>query len=148
MGQSVEATGGTARSRGPADCLFCKLEDSSLNEILIASVNFVVRWDNFPVSKGHVEVVPRRHVESFFDLTATEIAEAYELMRDARKMIDDDFSPAAYTIGVNDGAAAGRTIDHLHIHLIPRYEGDVEDPRGGIRQILPGAHPDAWSPKS
>ncbi len=147
MGKLVEGEGAGVRSDGPADCLFCKLDDSSLNDILIESFSFVVRRDNFPVSKGHVEVVPRRHVESFFDLTATEIAEAYELMQDARKKIDDEFSPAAYTIGVNDGTAAGRTIDHLHIHLIPRYEGDVEDPRGGIRQILPGAHPDKWALK-
>jgi diadenosine tetraphosphate (Ap4A) HIT family hydrolase len=148
MGQSAEASGTETQLHGQNDCLFCKLHDKSLNDILIGSENFVVRWDNFPSSKGHVEVVPRRHVESFFDLTATEVAEAYELMQEARKKIDDDFSPAAYTIGVNDGTAAGRTVDHLHIHLIPRYEGDVPDPRGGIRRILPGPHPDEWAPKS
>lgn len=145
MGQSAEAKDTRTRSRDQADCLFCKLDDSSLNEIVIESVNFVVRRDNYPSSKGHVEVVPRRHVESLFELTATEMAEAFELMQEARKKIDDEFSPAAYTIGVNDGTAAGRTVDHLHIHLIPRYEGDVEDPRGGIRQILPGPHPDEWA---
>lgn len=148
MGLSAEAKGAGPKPDVHADCLFCKLDDSSLHEILVQSHNFVVRWDNFALSKGHVELVPRRHVESFFDMTATEMAEAYELMQEAKKKIDDQFSPAAYTIGVNDGTAAGRTVDHLHIHLIPRYEGDVEDPRGGIRQILPGAHPDEWAPRS
>ncbi|SDO95898.1 Diadenosine tetraphosphate (Ap4A) hydrolase [Lentzea jiangxiensis] len=149
MRQSVEANRDQGRPRAQADCLFCNLDDSSLNDIMTYSENFVVRRDNFPSSRGHVEVVPRRHVESFFDLTAAEVAEAFELMQEARKKIDDAFGPAAYTIGVNDGTAAGRTIDHLHIHLIPRYEGDVEDPRGGIRQILPGVHhPDDWAPRS
>lgn len=145
MGQPVVTNKTGSRQ---ADCLFCKLHDNSLHDILIESLHFVVRRDNFPLSKGHVEVVPRRHVESFFDLTAAEIAEAYELMQEARKKIDDEYTPDAYTIGVNDGTAAGRTVDHLHIHLIPRYEGDVEDPRGGIRQILSGPHPDEWAPKA
>ncbi|SEP76289.1 Diadenosine tetraphosphate (Ap4A) hydrolase [Lentzea albida] len=148
MGPSAEVEVAGTLSGVQADCLFCKLHDSSLHEILVESDNFVVRWDNYPLSKGHVELVPRRHIESFFDMTAVEIVEAYTLMTQAREEIDDQFGPAAYTIGVNDGTAAGRTVDHLHIHLIPRYEGDVDDPRGGIRQILPGPHPDEWAPRS
>lgn len=125
-------------------CLFCQIHDPEVNEILIEGDEIYVRWDNFPAAKGHVEVVPKRHVESYFDLTPSEHAEAYALIKQARQRLEEEFHPAAYTIGVNDGRVAGRTIDHLHIHLIPRYHGDVVDPRGGIRHVLPGTNPDDW----
>ena len=126
-------------------CLFCQIHDPDLNELVIKGDEIYVRWDNYPLAKGHVEIVPKRHVESYFDLTKSEHAEVYDLIKQARQRIEEQFQPAGYTIGVNEGRAAGRTIDHLHIHLIPRYEGDVADPRGGIRQILPGIDPDEWA---
>lgn len=125
-------------------CLFCQAEDPSLNRILCQNDLFYARFDNFPANPGHIEIVPRRHVVSFFDLDAHEVLSAYTLMCKARALIDEKYLPEAYTIGVNDGKAAGRSIDHLHIHLIPRHPGDVDDPRGGIRRAAPNADPDAW----
>lgn len=125
-------------------CIFCRVDDQSVNTLMDQTVNFYVRYDNFPATVGHVEIVPRRHVDSFFDLTPEEASEAYDLMQRVRKQLDADHGPAGYTIAVNDGRAAGRTVDHLHIHIVPRYEGDVEDPRGGIRRALPNFDPDSW----
>ncbi|WP_169514539.1 HIT family protein [Actinokineospora enzanensis] len=99
--------------------------------------HFYARPHDFPATAGHVEIIPKHHVESFFDLTPADLEELHSLMHRVRAKIEEDHRPLAYTIGVNDGAAAGRTIDHLHIHLIPRYLGDVPNPRGGIRQIFP-----------
>jgi len=125
-------------------CLFCQIHDPDVNELMFEGREVYVRWDNYPAARGHVEVVPKRHVESYFDLTPSEHDEVYVLIKRAKQRLEDDFQPDGYTIGVNEGRAAGRTIDHLHIHLIPRYEGDVEDPRGGIRHVLPGTSPDEW----
>jgi diadenosine tetraphosphate (Ap4A) HIT family hydrolase len=131
------------RQRQPA-CLFCQRDDSSINSIVEQSPNFYVRNDNFPATKGHVEIVPKQHVVSFFDLSPDEMREAHALMRQVQADLNRRYKPDGYTIGVNDGRAAGRTVDHLHIHLIPRYEGDVPDPRGGIRQSLPNYDPELW----
>lgn len=125
-------------------CLFCQADDPSLNRILCENKLFYARFDNFPANPGHIEIVPRRHVVSFFDLDDEEILSAYTLLREARNLIDEKYFPEAYTIGVNDGKAAGRSIDHLHIHLIPRHHGDVDDPRGGIRRAAPNSDPDTW----
>jgi len=116
--------------------------------VLLESRNFYARYDNFPAAEGHVEVVPKRHVESFFELTPGEVAEAYGLINDVQRELRRLYSPEGYTIGVNEGRAAGRSVDHLHIHLIPRYYGDVDDPRGGIRQVLPNCEPAKWSATS
>lgn len=105
-----------------------------------------VRYDNFPAAEGHVEIVPKRHVESFFELTREEVMDVYDLLVQARDTVAEKFAPDGYTIGVNEGRAAGRTVDHLHIHLVPRTFGDVEDPRGGIRQVVPNCNPDSWYP--
>jgi diadenosine tetraphosphate (Ap4A) HIT family hydrolase len=126
------------------DCIFCWPDDDSLNTTMCENESFYARYDNFPANPGHVEIVPKRHVESFFQLDEREVLSAFALMRQAKDMLDDKYFPEAYTIGVNDGKAAGRTIDHLHIHLIPRHHGDVEDPRGGIRKAAPNCDPDAW----
>ncbi|MEV6907788.1 HIT family protein [Amycolatopsis sp. NPDC051071] len=125
-------------------CLFCQIHDPEVNDLLFTGQEIYVRLDNFPAAKGHVEVVPIRHVASYFDLTPSEHTEVYALIKRAQQYIEERFQPDGYTIGVNEGRAAGRTIDHLHIHLIPRYEGDVPDPRGGIRHVLPGTDPDEW----
>lgn len=130
--------------REASNCLFCRFEDRSVNKIFIQSANFYARYDNYPAVPGHVEVVPKRHVESFFELTKAEAAEAYELLKEARSQLAERYAPAGYTIGINEGRAAGRSVDHLHIHLIPRHDGDVADPRGGIRQILPNCDPSEW----
>ncbi|GAA1964574.1 HIT family protein [Amycolatopsis minnesotensis] len=126
-------------------CLFCEFEDDALNSVVDQTENFYARRDNYPAAEGHVEIVPKRHVVSFFDLSSDDMAELYGLMSKVKVGLQNQYHPQGYTIGVNDGRAAGRTVDHLHIHLIPRHEGDVQDPRGGIRQILPNCHPDEWN---
>ncbi|MFI9584479.1 HIT family protein [Streptomyces sp. NPDC052236] len=131
-----------------AGCIFCQLHRPDVNRIMHENKTFYVRYDNFPAAAGHVEVVPKRHVESFFELTARELKDAYALIQAAQKQISKEHHPDGYTIGINEGRAAGRTVDHLHIHLIPRHFGDVEDPRGGIRRAAPNCEPDAWAQKS
>lgn len=128
-----------------SSCLFCKFDDGALNKIIFENRFCYVRLDNFPSTEGHVEVVPKRHLESYFGLSKLEARDTHALLLKARNYLVDEYGPDGFTIGVNDGRAAGRTIDHLHIHLIPRRFGDVADPRGGIRQVLPRWDPDAWS---
>ena len=115
-------------------CPFCSITPE---ELLIERPLAVARHDLFPVSKGHTLIIPRRHVVSFFETTAEERAEMMSLLDEAKAVLDGEHRPAGYNIGVNDGAAAGQTVMHLHIHLIPRYAGDVPDPRGGVRWIVP-----------
>jgi diadenosine tetraphosphate (Ap4A) HIT family hydrolase len=117
-----------------ASCPFCSLpSDRVLHERPSA---FAIR-DGFPVSPGHTLIIPRRHVRSFFEVTDAERADLMALLAAARADLDREFRPAGYNIGINDGAAAGQTVPHLHIHLIPRYAGDRDDPRGGVRWVLP-----------
>ena len=115
-------------------CPFCTI---TREELLIERPLAVARHDLFPVSKGHTLIIPRRHVGSFFEITAEERAEMMSLLDEAKAVLDAKHRPAGYNIGVNDGAAAGQTVMHLHVHLIPRYVGDVPDPRGGVRWIVP-----------
>lgn len=133
-----------AASRSPA-CLFCLQDDSRLNTVIDSNDTFYARLDNIPATPGHVEIVSKRHVESFFDLSELEIVDAYSLIRTVGKELSAQYGPDGYTIGINEGRVAGRSIDHLHIHLIPRYKGDVADPRGGIRQVVPNCDPDTWA---
>jgi diadenosine tetraphosphate (Ap4A) HIT family hydrolase len=93
--------------------------------------------DGFPISPGHTLVIPRRHVGSFFDLSAEERQALMALLDSAKQSLDAVYRPDAYNIGINDGPAAGQTVPHVHVHLIPRYEGDRDDPRGGVRWIMP-----------
>jgi len=105
---------------------------------------FAVR-DGFPISPGHTLIIPRRHIASFFDATSAERTSLLELLDVARNQLVKAFAPAGFNIGINDGAAAGQTVPHMHIHLIPRFAGDVADPRGGVRWVIP-AFADYWSP--
>ena len=125
-------------------CLFCAREDQTLNRVLRENELFYTRFDNFPSRPGHVELVPKRHVESFFDLTQPEVLAFYALMAETRTALLDAYAPDGFTIGVNEGKAAGRGVHHLHVHLIPRHIGDLPDPRGGIRRALPNGDPDLW----
>ena len=117
----------------PPDCPFCALAP---DEIVVARPLAIARHDLFPVSKGHTLIIPRRHVVSFFDTTAEERREMMELIDAAKALLDREHKPDGYNIGINDGAAAGQTVVHLHIHLMPRYVGDSADPRGGVRWIV------------
>jgi len=120
------------------DCLFCQFEDPTKNTVIEESELAYARWDNFPASAGHAEIVPKRHVESYFELTDEEVLSIYGLVKRTKGAIDSRHNPDGYNIGINEGEAAGRTVHHLHMHMIPRYIGDVTEPRGGIRHIIPG----------
>jgi diadenosine tetraphosphate (Ap4A) HIT family hydrolase len=100
--------------------------------------------DAYPVSPGHTLILPKRHVASFFDITKTERTDLLELLERARCELQSNHKPDGFNVGINDGGAAGQTVMHLHIHLIPRYAGDREDPRGGVRWIFPDKR-DYWS---
>ena len=114
------------------DCVFCDYESKLLENDLAFAV-----YDKHPVSPGHVLIIPKRHVTSFFETTPEERKAMLEMLEKAREYIISEFAPQGFNIGINEGRAAGQTIAHLHIHLIPRYEGDVEEPRGGIRGAIP-----------
>jgi len=94
------------------------------------------RYDSNSLAPGHVIVVPRRHVADFFDMTAEEQAAVVALLNEARRLVQAKHSPDGYNVGVNVGKAAGQSRMHVHVHLIPRYAGDVPDPAGGIRCVL------------
>ena len=117
-----------------SNCPFCQLEAACI--VFSDDVTLVIR-DAFPVSPGHTLIIPRRHVGSFFELTPPERASMFELLTQAKAELDGTLQPDGFNIGINDGAAAGQTVAHLHLHLIPRYRGDTPDPRGGVRWVLP-----------
>ena len=117
------------------NCPFC---DPDIDRIFYDSdPRFLCLWDGFPVSPGHALIVPRRHVETWFEATSDEQENLLKGIELAKREIDKQYRPDGYNIGINAGAAAGQTVAHLHIHLIPRYKGDVEDPRGGVRYVIP-----------
>jgi diadenosine tetraphosphate (Ap4A) HIT family hydrolase len=117
------------------DCPFCiRIVHSQVifeNELAVAI------YDGYPVSPGHTLIVPRRHIADLLALTEEEQTAIWALVAPVRKNIERDHSPDGYNIGVNIGAAGGQTVPHAHLHVIPRYSGDVQDPRGGIRWIIP-----------
>lgn len=98
---------------------------------------FAIR-DGFPVSPGHTLVIPFREVATWFDATREEQLAILELIDVVKAQLDAELAPAGYNVGFNAGAAAGQTVMHLHVHVIPRFEGDVADPRGGVRHVMPG----------
>ncbi len=115
-------------------CPFCALAGDRI--VTSDGLSVVVR-DGFPVSPGHTLIIPRRHFGSFFEATAEERASLMHLLGEARQALTGEFHPDGWNIGINDGPAAGQTVLHLHIHLIPRYAGDSPDPRGGVRWVIP-----------
>ena len=127
------------------NCPFCAILSKSIPREIIASndLAFCIA-DGYPVTDGHTLVIPKRHVASFFEATAEERVALIALLNKAKTMIDAEFRPSSYNIGINDGPAAGQTVPHLHIHLIPRYEGDDDDPRGGVRWVI-AEKADYWS---
>ena len=116
-------------------CPFCHLDETIIhlqNEVAAAFP------DAFPVTEGHMLVIPKRHVVSLFELPEEEQASLWKLVTMVRTKLQDELKPDGFNIGVNDGSAAGQTVMHAHVHVIPRRKGDVPDPRGGIRWIVPG----------
>ena len=118
----------------PDNCPFCSLEPK---RIITESKLTVTIRDGFPVSPGHTLIIPKRHVASFFAVTDAERNELIRALDSAKEELDRESSPDSYNIGINDGQAAGQTVPHLHIHLIPRFTGDSADPRGGLRWLFP-----------
>jgi diadenosine tetraphosphate (Ap4A) HIT family hydrolase len=126
-------------SKGP--CAFCSLPS---NQILGENDDAVWILDTHPVSPGHCLIVPKRHIESFFDATAAEREGLLALLDKAREHVLSKHAPAGYNIGINEGFAAGQTVQHLHVHLIPRFMGDSDAPKGGVRWVIP-QKADYWS---
>lgn len=114
-------------------CLFCYIDRPAEfeNELAYAVL------DNFPVSKGHMLIIPRRHFASLFDAREDEFLALFNLLKQCKVFLDKKYAPDGYNTGINDGESAGQSVFHLHIHLIPRYRGDVLHPKGGIRNIIP-----------
>jgi diadenosine tetraphosphate (Ap4A) HIT family hydrolase len=123
------------------NCPFCE----PAPERIVASAPLALALrDAYPISPGHALIVPRRHIASLVDLQPDEARSLWALLKDVRALLDSEHRPDGYNVGVNDGAAAGQTVMHLHVHLVPRYTGDRPDPRGGVRWVIP-EKADYWS---
>ncbi len=116
-------------------CPFCNLPTE---QILFKNSLVFAILDKFPASRGHLLIIPFRHVASFWELEEDEMVAANAMLKRCKSFIDEKFTPQGYNVGVNIGKDAGQTVMHVHIHLLPRYEGDVEDPVGGVRHTIPG----------
>ena len=114
------------------NCIFCNPTDIVINGEYAYS-----RFDGYPVSQGHCLVVPKRHVSKLENLTDFELQDMYVILQQSKLYIEENYSPDGFNIGINEGEAAGQTVEHLHIHIIPRYEGDVVCPKGGIWGVIP-----------
>src|SRR5262245_1219321 len=119
---------------GPSRCPFCHLEGA---RVVLENEAARAFPDAFPVAGGHTLVVPKRHVAGLFDLPEAELAALWRPLAQVREKLTAEFMPDGFTVGVNDGPAAGQTVMHAHVHVIPRRVGDVADPRGGVRWVLP-----------
>ena len=117
------------------ECLFCRVNPTHL----VAEDKFCyAAKDSFPVAEFHMLIIPKRHVANYFDLKSSEVLAMHEMLADMKKTIEaKDSLVTAFNVGVNAGKNAGQSIFHVHIHLIPRRKGDVENPRGGVRGVIP-----------
>lgn len=113
-------------------CVFCCCREYVSENNLAFAI-----YDKYPVSPGHMLIIPKRHVSSFFETTAEEKVALLDLLAECREALINERHPDGFNIGINDGQPAGQTVMHLHIHLIPRYTGDIENPRGGVRGVIP-----------
>jgi diadenosine tetraphosphate (Ap4A) HIT family hydrolase len=113
-------------------CPFCHPEDVLLKNELAYAIA-----DKFPVNPGHLLIIPKRHIADFFLISNAEKVALLTLLDEAKHYLDGEHAPAGYNVGINVGEVAGQTIPHVHIHLIPRYKGDMESPRGGVRGVIP-----------
>ncbi len=119
-----------------SECVFCECIEKKNFEL--ENDYAVIRLDLFPVSRRHLEIIPKRHVKDWWGTTLEERIAMFDLLDKAKELIDKKYKPDGYNIGMNLGEKAGQSIMHLHVHLIPRYDGDVPNPRGGVRGIIPG----------
>lgn len=117
-------------------CPFCTLQHHPENTVVEGTYAYVI-YDKYPVNPGHALIVPKRHVADYFDLSPVEEIEMWQLVRQMKTHLEQEYHPSGYNIGINCGKDAGQTIFHLHIHLIPRYPGDMPNPEGGVRGVIP-----------
>ena len=118
------------------ECLFCGMSEERI--IMENDVAYAIR-DGFPVTESHTLVIPKRHIEEYFGLTKEEVLGCNDLLHKVREeLLANDDTVKGFNVGMNSGAVAGQTVFHCHIHLIPRREGDVADPKGGVRHTIPG----------
>ncbi len=123
------------RNENPT-CPFCNPD--SERELIVESATAYSVFDKFPVSEGHALIIPKRHCDNYFDLTFKEQSACIFMLNTVRQIIQKTFNPDGFNVGINIKEAAGQTIPHAHIHLIPRYQGDVQQPKGGVRGVIPG----------
>ena len=120
------------------NCPFCGIENKvDKSRIIYEDSTWVAIEDGYPVSKGHTLLIPKRHCKTYFDLNYLELVSVGVTIGIVKMMLDKKYKPNGYNIGVNCGEASGQTVPHCHIHIIPRYNGDMEDPRGGVRGVIP-----------
>ncbi|MFC2090807.1 HIT domain-containing protein [Bacteroidota bacterium] len=117
------------------NCLFC---DIDRKRIILENNLAYAMLDKYPVSEGHMLIIPKRHIPDYFDLKQAEINAIQHLLIECKELLQKDLEISSYNVGVNSGSDAGQTIMHSHIHLIPRREGDVDNPVGGVRNVIPG----------
>jgi diadenosine tetraphosphate (Ap4A) HIT family hydrolase len=120
------------------ECLFCKFWKEQERALIYFNDSFYSFYDSNPVNKGHALIIPIRHVNSLTGLIEREQRDFFDALKKVKEIINKSYHPDGYNIGINNGKVAGQTIMHLHIHLIPRYKGDVQNPVGGIRNVIPG----------
>lgn len=113
-------------------CPFCQDPSPVFSDELVFA-----RFDKYPVNEGHLLIIPHRHFSNYFDATPEEIESIQKALLKGKELLDAKFSPDGYNIGINCGEAAGQTVMHLHVHLIPRFDGDMENPAGGVRGVIP-----------
>jgi ATP adenylyltransferase len=124
-----------SKIRKNTDCPFCNPEPE--RELILESAKAYAMYDKFPVSNGHALIIPKRHCADYFQLSFKEQSACWFILNKTKEILMKKFSPDGFNIGININESAGQTIPHVHIHLIPRYYGDVEIPEGGVRGVIP-----------
>jgi len=121
------------------ECRYCEDEyqKSLQTRIILENELAYARYDGNPVNKGHMLIITKRHMDNFFETTKEEKIALLDLVSKAKTLLDEEYHPNGYNVGMNCGTAAGQTVMHTHIHLIPRYDGDVPNPKGGVRGVIP-----------
>ena len=115
-------------------CPFCKL--NSKVELVCETATAIAFFDGYPVSKGHTLIIPKRHAANYFDLSDEEQQDLWHMVNHCKTILEKRFHPDGFNVGINVNQAAGQSVFHVHIHLIPRYKGDVENPKGGVRGVI------------
>lgn len=116
------------------NCIFCNIDNE---RIVTENEGAYAIYDGFPVSKGHMLIIPKKHFNNYFEADEETKAQLWKLVDECKEALDKKYNPDGYNVGINCGEASGQTVMHLHIHLIPRYKGDIDNPRGGVRGVIP-----------